>query len=313
MNTNRECGCKGHRSCLTCEQLFDIKPIKQTEAFSNVQYYNINGDNSHLERLGFSGLQIIPDFISEAEEVDLVQQLDLLTWDKSQSGRRKQNFGPKANFKKRKTKVGNFEGFPSCTKFIQDRFEEVGLLEGYRTVEQCSIEYTAHTGACIEPHIDDCWIWGERIVQLNLLSSTYLSLVPYNGDTSKYNLQDVKSYPRVVENDKVVFNPFRNSDSNETNTCFKLDTNHRESVLIKVPLPPRSLLIMYGKARYEWEHMILREDITARRIIIAYREFTPPYLNGGHLQDVGREILSKAEKFWQIQNSDQNQPVENEP
>ena len=45
---------------------------------------------------------------------------------------------------------------------VQDRFEEVDLLEGYRTVEQCSIEYSADTGACIEPHIDDCWIWGER-------------------------------------------------------------------------------------------------------------------------------------------------------
>ena len=33
--------------------------------------------------------------------------------------RRKQNFGPKANFKKRKTKLGDFKGFPKSTQFIQ--------------------------------------------------------------------------------------------------------------------------------------------------------------------------------------------------
>ncbi len=45
---------------------------------------------------------------------------------------------------------------------IQDRFSTVDLLAGYRTVEQCSIEYTPETGSSIDPHIDDCWIWGER-------------------------------------------------------------------------------------------------------------------------------------------------------
>ena len=49
----------------------------------------------------------------------------------------------------------------------------------FRAVEQCSIEYRPETGASIEPHIDDCWIWGERIVQLNCLSETTLTLTPY--------------------------------------------------------------------------------------------------------------------------------------
>jgi hypothetical protein len=32
--------------------------------------------------------------------------------------------------------------------------------------------------------LDDCWIWGERIVQLNLLSPTYLTFSPYTGKIS---------------------------------------------------------------------------------------------------------------------------------
>ena len=50
-------------------------------------------------------------------------------WSISQSGRRKQNYGPRANFKKRKAKVGAFQGFPLPTKFIQDRFKTVSSLK----------------------------------------------------------------------------------------------------------------------------------------------------------------------------------------
>ena len=42
--------------------------------------------------------------------------------------------------------------------------------------------------------------------------------------------------------------------------------------VIRVPLPRRSLLVMSGEPRYQWEHAILRKDIESRRIVIAYRE-----------------------------------------
>ena len=78
---------------------------------------------------------------------------------------------------------------------------QVPLLDGYQTVEQCSIEYRPETGARIDPHIDDCWVWGERIVQLNMASDSVLTLFPYcdslQGDKSKYNLADVATFPKV--------------------------------------------------------------------------------------------------------------------
>lgn len=55
---------------------------------------------------------------------------------------------------------------------------------------------------------------------------------------------------------------------------------------------------MYGESRYHWEHCILREDITSRRVCIAYREFTPPYLSNGTHSAIGNEITTRAKKFW---------------
>lgn len=60
----------------------------------------------------------------------------------------------------------------------------------------------------------------------------------------------------------------------------------------------RSLLVIYGESRYHWEHAVLREDIKTRRVCLAYREFTPPYMSNGIHNDIGREIRNKAKSFW---------------
>lgn len=251
----------------------------------------------------FPGVEVHRDFISVEEEQRLSVDLDQIPWDSSQSGRRKQNFGPKANFKKRKVKVGSFCGFPRCTQFIQERFKSVISLKDYKTVEQCSIEYRPETGARIDPHIDDCWVWGERIVQLNMLSDSVLTLFPYKGDPYKYNLSDVDSYPQVMNEAKgqVAFNPFTCSKEH-SHLPFSMDSwdadDQGEPCVVRIPLPRRSLLVLYGNPRYKWEHCILRRDISARRIVIAYREFTPTYLPNGAEESKGKDILAKAQQFF---------------
>lgn len=184
-----------------------------------------------------------------------------------------QNFGPKCNFKKRRLQIGSFSGFPVTTKFIQDKFSGVNIIKDYQTIEQCSLEYDPRNGASIDPHIDDCWIWGERIITVNLLSDSVLTLVPYQGDPKRYNLDLAP-----VE--------YRN--------CLKSDIN----VTVRVPMPRRSLLVLYGEARYCWEHMVLRGDIKERRVCLAYREFTPPYLPGGNNHLKSNEVFEKAKMFW---------------
>ena len=317
MNTTRSCGCKGYNSCLVCEaqhgivneeagrhmmERFDKKAVYciDCDRIFSGKWHDVScfgrGDHDGATGCEFEGVLVLRDFVTEAEESQLMAGLDDMDWDASQSGRRKQNFGPRANFKKRKAKVGqHFHGFPKCTEFVQQRFRTVPVLEGYQTVEQCSIEYRPETGARIDPHIDDCWIWGERIVQLHMLSDSVLTLFPYTGSNTKYNLADVEGYPRVVGNERqVAFNPFASKTDSKPYE-FKPRV---EDAVVRIPLPRRSLLVMYGEARYQWEHCILRSDVSARRAIIAYRELTPPYLPGGSENPTGAEIINEAKKFF---------------
>ena len=55
------------------------------------------------------------------------------------------------------------------------RLSDLELLKGFYPVELCNLDYNSSRGSAIEPHQDDSWIWGERLVTVNLLSPTYLS------------------------------------------------------------------------------------------------------------------------------------------
>jgi len=107
----------------------------------------------------------------------------------------------------------------------------------------------------------------------------------------------VDTYPRVIDpSDIVSYNPFKAKFNSEP---FVFENAYKSAnVALKIPLPPRSLLIMHGQARYEWEHAIIRNDVHQRRIVIAYRELTPNYLPGGCEEDTGRKILDMANQFW---------------
>ena len=96
-----------------------------------------------------------------------------------------------------------------------------------------------------------------------------------------------------------IFNPFKKERSeNLPNYPRKPNSQSVQGAVVQIPLPRRSLLIMHGESRYDWEHFILRENIRERRIVIAYRELTPFYLPGGNEENVGSEILAQASLFW---------------
>lgn len=177
---------------------------------------------------------------------------------------------------------GQFHGFPAYSAFVQERFKNVPLLAGFQTIEQCSLEYDPMKGASIDPHIDDCWIWGERVVTVNCLSDSILTLVRYKGDAKKYNLPLVESYQ------KSLLAPL----------ATEAELAKFQGVSVQVPMPNRSLIVLYGPARYQFEHSVLRTDIATRRVCIAYREFTPMYLENGCHADQGHSILKTSQLFW---------------
>ncbi|XP_018570128.1 alpha-ketoglutarate-dependent dioxygenase alkB homolog 4 [Anoplophora glabripennis] len=306
MDRPRPCGCKGCRTCLICEAEYkiDIKsPLynKQSNSYVYCPFCNkawpgwdVDEFKTHPNHKGeaikFPGIYIDLNFLSDTEEKLLINDLDEIPWDLSQSGRRKQNFGPKCNFKKRKLRLGNFIGFPSSTKFVQDKFNSVPILKGFKTIEQCSLEYNPERGASIDPHVDDCWVWGERIITVNLLADSVLTMT-YNSKPRKYNLDCVKTYPSVLTDD---------GELNTVSHSYTVTPKYQEDKgpIVRIPMPRKSLLVMYGAARYDWEHQVLREDILQRRVCLAYREFTPPYLERGDKYEEGRDILLQAQNFF---------------
>ncbi|XP_037961131.1 alpha-ketoglutarate-dependent dioxygenase alkB homolog 4 [Teleopsis dalmanni] len=304
MNTIRPCGCKGVRTCLQCESDYKIMKISLQEEFLKLRalsycveckclysgWQPANVRNEHPEHRGeegirLSGILVLENFLTPSEGNDLMIELDKLPWTVSQSGRRKQNYGPKTNFKKRKLRNGNFSGFPATTEYLQTRFKQIPLLRDFQSIEQCSLEYTEAKGACIDPHIDDCWIWGERVVTVNCLGSAVLTLKLYDstGDISnRYNLDLVQEYKHKL------ISPLEDV----------AELGQYKDCVIRIPMPNLSLIVLYGAARYQFEHAVLREDITGRRVCLAYREFTPMYLKGGELEEEGNDITTNAKIFW---------------
>ncbi|KAJ8980086.1 hypothetical protein NQ317_017103 [Molorchus minor] len=308
MDRPRPCGCKGRRSCLICEEEYALNNQsnfinKENNTYVYCPYcnkawpgWNIYDYKIHPNHEGspivYPGVYVDLNFLSKCEEKYLMDNIDSMPWSPSQSGRRKQNFGPKCNLKKRKLNIGEFNGFPQFSQFIQKKFISVPILDGFQTIEQCSLEYNPDRGASIDPHIDDCWVWGERIVTVNLLADAVLTMT-INSKHERYNLDCVKTYPSVLDS---------NGNKNTTGESYCLKSNEKDVSVIRIPMPRKSLLVMYGSARYDWEHQVLREDILERRVCLAYREFTPPYLKHGEKYEEAREILIRAKRFCDIKD-----------
>lgn len=246
----RPCGCKGARTCLICETHYgadDFKPFIDLDKskgyvycpFCNLAWPGWDGDSykEHPNHVGqpivYPGIYIKLDFITKDEEYELMKNIDEMPWDISQSGRRKQNFGPKTNFKKRKIVPGKFNGFPLFSKYLQDRFNSIDILKGYDVIEQCSLEYDPSKGSSIDPHIDDCWVWGERILTINCLSDTTLTMMPYKGDTKKYNLSCAEEYPPMILEDRSLNLEQKNSSKSMLELCKPVNTL---DVVVRVPM-----------------------------------------------------------------------------
>ncbi|KAI5127937.1 Alpha-Ketoglutarate-Dependent Dioxygenase Alkb 4 [Manis pentadactyla] len=168
----RECGCKGIRTCLMCErQRGGDRPwqhsLQKTHCFI---YYSDTGwavgaEESDFEgwAFPFPGVTLIEDFVTREEEAEMVQLMDREPWKLSQSGRRKQDYGPKVNFRKQKLKTTGFTGLPSFSREVVQRMGLYPVLEDFQPVEQCNLDYCPERGSAIDPHLDDTWLWGERL------------------------------------------------------------------------------------------------------------------------------------------------------
>lgn len=258
------CACKGVRRCLVCEGLKEkVQPEASESKIVHHFLYDPQsrlavGKDAQAASFPFSGVFLWENFISEEEEKELICAMDQDVWKESQSGRRKQDFGPKVNFKKKKVRVCGFSGLPALSHKLVLRMYQESTLAGFQPVEQCNLDYHPERGAAIDPHLDDSWLWGERLVTINMLSDTTLTMsleqgLPELGLTGE--------------------------------------------VHVAVHLPRRCLVVLYGEARHIWKHAIHRKDIHIRRVCSTYRELSAEFLPGGQQADLGAKLLNIALNF----------------
>ena len=207
------------------------------------------GDDCTLNTIGFNffGVEIIPNFITSIEENQLVSEIDCGEWKDSQSGRRKQDYGPKVNFKKQKIKLTTFTGLPPYISQVVKKINNITFLKNFNVVEQCNLEYVPERGSHIEPHFDDDWLWGEHLVTLNLLSDTWFTMTYPNRELC--NLQPIKFKASGIM--EPIFDKF-------TAELFTQKSVNLNDVKVKIPLQRRSLVILKGPARHAWKHAIER-------------------------------------------------------
>nr|AAH70778.1 MGC83815 protein [Xenopus laevis] len=295
------CGCKGIRSCLLCESGGKTVTAGDHEGFNKkLQFFysSLEGIAKGIDGcwFHFPGVHLIKDFVTEDEEQRLVQFMDQGEWRHSQSGRRKQDFGPKVNFKKQKLRVGNFSGLPNISQVLWERMKQHAVLEGFLPVEQCNLDYHSERGSAIDPHFDDSWLWGERLVSLNLLSDTVLTMT--SDDVSSLQLMPVlqkgaelnmTGSDNNASDVNIGQNPVSNNSQAKQVPCSNVE--------VAICLPRRSLVVLYGDARYKWKHAIHREHIKHRRVCSTFRELSVEFSLGGKEEKLGEMLLKIALGF----------------
>lgn len=200
---------------------------------------------------GFSGLHVIPDFLTENEAACLLDRIARDPFVPSQSGREKQHFGAKVNFNRRRMNVSRFSGLPAFTHPLVDRARERLRAEGDaaldRTVADFDptdvfvLRYAPERRSNLDLHLDDVFAYGELILDVSLESDSVMTF--YQGRPGG----------------EVRF----------------ADGEPPAQACVRVPLPARSLVAIRGPARFEWEHGLLACDVRARRTSITLRTLSP--------------------------------------
>lgn len=263
------CACKGIRHCGICApHLLNSNGLLNINADSTYVYCTICRSISPLgehnrtivenflalqsefqcvcsssfdSSFSIQGIYVRRNFVDAREESYLMDEIGQTNWVESQSGRFKQDFGPKANFNRKKLKCTTFTGLPEYSKFLIDRLYErtedelSGLVGSFVPVELCNLRYEPSRAACIDSHIDDVWLWGDRIITCNLQANTFLTLKPSTQLTRP---------------------PCGN---------------------VLIPMERRSLLVLYGDARYKWMHSIERNHVLQTRCAITLRELSDEF------------------------------------
>jgi len=201
----------------------------------------------------FEGVRLYRDFLSESEAERFLEILEATPFTPAQSGKGKQHYGPKINFNKRKMNPTAFKGIPAYAHDLESRMrmrvrDDPGLpgreraaldaaLASFETTDVFVLRYQPEESSNLDFHLDDLFAYGELILDLSLESDAFLTFI--------------RGRP--------------NSELEEGESAAD------DPICIRVPLPARSLALLYGPARFAWEHAILDYDIESQRTSVTLR------------------------------------------
>lgn len=214
----------------------------------------------------FEGIRVLPAFLSPDEGEALLARITETDFVPSQSGRGKQHYGPRVNFNRGRVNADRFFGLPDWAPPLESRLRQRAratlgsddpallALAAFVTTDVFVLEYEPARASNLDFHVDDVFAYGELILDLSLESDTTLTL--YRGRPGG----EVDDPPDVVP------------------AC------------VRVPLPARSLVLLFGPARYTWEHALLALDLPRRRTSVTLRTISPAL----RARPEGRTILERA-------------------
>jgi alkylated DNA repair dioxygenase AlkB len=184
-------------------------------------------DTDITKNLNVSGIQYVPEFISEIEEVHLIKQIDEQIW-MTDMKRRVQHYGYKYDYKARSVTADSYLGaLPLWLETCANKLFAKGF---FSAVPDQAIVNEYMPGQGISPHIDCVTCFGETIASLTLGSGAVMQ--------------------------------FTKSEQQE------------------IYLERRSLIVLSGEGRYQWQHAIpsRKSDIVSgvkiargRRVSITFR------------------------------------------
>ncbi|XP_021753968.1 alkylated DNA repair protein alkB homolog 8-like [Chenopodium quinoa] len=189
------------------------------------------------EELDIPGLHLFLDFITPKEEEELLAAVDLRPWI-SLAKRRVQHYGYEFCYQTRNVDTKKFlGGLPSFISPVLERISASSLDDAATiNLDQLTVnEYPPGVG--LSPHIDTHSAFEDKIFSLSLAGPCIMEFRRYQGG--------------IWQSDPAMSKTMH-EENPENSTNFL-----RRAIY----LPPRSILLLSGEARYAWHHYIPHHKI----------------------------------------------------
>ena len=261
------CACTGGRWCAACldpavrraRGLHDPIPIP---AFV-LDEHGPRVSGFDLERQAapaapdFHGVRVVRELITPEDEARLLADLERDDWRPAQSGKHKQHHGARFNFKKRRARLDDFDGLPAFAHEIERALRE-------RLAGDPDQELARALRAYRTADLFALRYWPERRSNLH------------------FHIDDTHAYGEGIVNLSL--------ESEAVLTFLEAGVPEDRARCVRVPLPVRSAVFLYGPARFAWEHAILDADLRARRTSLTLRCLGEAWRE----TEQGHEILARA-------------------